>query len=151
MSTSLFKKVTSTIISKIVESGAPDSIAAEEQSTIKSDDNSTAEISQSAEIQDKPVPESNQEPKTTSPSTPESSSVSNIVDNFPVVNSVPDSLQPVSSTAGLPEDDMARDLGERVMKAIGEWRAKYHLEKLPDKIVLTQAMNILYVLNNGLK
>ena len=51
---------------------------------------------------------------------------------------------------GLPEDDMTRDLALRVMDALTAWRTKYHLEKLPDKIVLDQALNILYVMKNAL-
>lgn len=65
--------------------------------------------------------------------------------------STPNNMMVNASTSDLAEDDMARDLGERVMEAINAWRSKYHLEKVPDKIVLSQAINILYIMEKALK
>ena len=62
----------------------------------------------------------------------------------------PAAMQDAVPMPGLPEDDMTRDLALRVMDALTVWRTKYHLEKLPDKIVLDQALNILYVMKNAL-
>ena len=74
-----------------------------------------------------------------------------IADNSCIlVESVPDSTPNTVPAAGVPEDDMTRDLALRVMEALDAWRTKYHLENLPDKIVLTQAMNILHVMKNAL-
>lgn len=68
----------------------------------------------------------------------------------PFADSPSDTDYQIASEAVLQEDDMKRDLGLRVIAALNEWRTKYHLESLPDKIVLTQVMNILLVLKNTL-
>ena len=67
-----------------------------------------------------------------------------------LAEAVPDSTPHAAPVTGYPEDDMTRDLALRVMEAVSAWRTKYHLENLPDKIVLTQAMNILHVMETSL-
>ena len=67
-----------------------------------------------------------------------------------LAEAVPDSTPHAAPVTGYPEDDMTHDLALRVMEAVSAWRTKYHLENLPNKIVLTQAMNILLVMKNSL-